>query len=215
MGLQCPHLPHVTPQGCRGPCPGGPGLSLAPCPHGEGGGQNWCPPYPVHAAPTGKRSCSLIGAPGPAGRASQIRVWLAFPVAAAPSGYHAPPERAGSDKGGRSARPGAEPTTQGWPGAGRGASRESRDRRRVGLGTRAMVTTTTHLPGPGFRLRLQGAVHGKGASCGWMQGHEGAWIGKGSMADLSPSSPPVPLCSLQPVQLNMEAVVVRNTHLLT
>lgn len=191
------------------------GSRLPPALMGKGEGRTGAHPTRSTLHPQANGPCSLIGAPGPAGRASQIRAWLAFPVAAAPSGYHAPPERAGSDKGSRSARPGAEPTTQGWPGTGQGSSRESRDRRGVGLGTKAMVTTTTHLPGPGFRLRLQGAVHGKGASWGWMQGHEGAWIGKGSMAGLSPSSPQVPLCSLQPVQLNMEAVVVLNTHLLT
>lgn len=75
-----------------------------------------CLLVPPTWAPTGKQPCSLIGAPGPAGRACQITAWLVFPTAATPSsGYHALPEGGlAPDKGFHSASLRAEPTTQAW-----------------------------------------------------------------------------------------------------
>ena len=86
----------------------------------QGRSEPGCLPAPPTRAPTGKQPRCLIGAPGPAGRASQITAWLVFPTAATPSsGYHALPEGGlAPDKGCHSAGLRAEPTTQGLLGAG-------------------------------------------------------------------------------------------------
>lgn len=144
-----------------------------------------CLPAPPTWAPTGKQPHSLIGAPGLAGRASQITAWLVLPTAAPPSsGYQALPEGGlAPDKGCHSASLRAEPTTQGWLGAGQSMGKVRRPGSQgTWAGDRAMVTTKTHLPASGRPL-MRGFALGRAPPVGTYRARTGTWL------DLSPSSP--------------------------
>lgn len=136
----------VIPVGTHGPCPE-PWL--------------WLAPHLPTQAPTGKRPCSLIGAPRLAGRASQITAaphgsgsiswvssiaregWLLIKAAVLQAWGQNPPARACW---------GLVKAWERWRGRGT-------EGLGLGIGNGHM---TTHLPGPGEAI--------SGVPCGWMQG---------------------------------------------
>lgn len=161
--------------------------TAGPChPGSQKRGRASGPPTQPTRAPAGKWPYCLIGAPGLAGRASQITAWLGFPRAATPSsGYHALPETGPApDKGSRSACPGAEPTAQGLLGAEQDLGNWGSPGTRLGA-RQWSPGQPTSLAGGGAPF-LRGCALGKAHPMGECKATAGAWLSEGNTAGPQP-----------------------------